>query len=402
MDKLKQIACKVIDDESEQLQMISNEIWQHRELAFLELKSHASLTQVLEDKGFDVERHHKLETAFVARWGDNEDESSKNNSKKPHIAVICEYDALPDIGHACGHNLIAEIGVGAGLAIKTAMQQSELSLGKLSIIGTPAEEAGGGKIDLLKAGVFDDVDVAMMSHPAPFTDARPIFLGGKRFMANFHGRASHAAGYPWEAVNALDAAVLAYMNVAALRQQMRPEWRASAIITKGGTRTNIIPDETQLALQVRAPIDSEVKALEAKVKTCVHAAATATGCTVDIVDLPKPYECLVTNETLARLYETNGSLVGVAFPPQMPKKVLGSTDMGNVSHHVPSLHPTYHCDTDAINHTHEFNAAAGSPEAQPSTLAQAKALAMVALDIFQQPQLLESIREDFQNDLNRL
>ncbi|GFR84976.1 peptidase M20 domain-containing protein 2-like [Elysia marginata] len=399
MDQLKQVACDTIDQWAGRLNQLSQDIWHHRELAFEEFKSHDTLTQFLTSAGFTVEPRHKLETAFVA-WCGNCGIHGKD--KKPHVALICEYDALPDIGHACGHNLIAEVGVAAGLGIKHALDTSGQHLGKLSIIGTPAEEGGGGKIDLLNAGVFDDVDVTLMCHPGPFTDARPIFLGGKRFTANFHGRASHAAGYPWEAVNALDAAVLAYMNVSALRQQMRPEWRVHAIITKGGVKTNIIPDETELRLQVRAPSDSGVAALESKVKACVMAAATATGCTVDIEDGPKPYECLITNETLARLYETNGAQVGVAFPSQEPKKVLGSTDMGNVSHVIPSLHPVYNINTEAVNHTHQFNTAAGSHEAQAPTLAQGKTLAMVGLDILQHPELLDAIKQDFASDLKQM
>ncbi|KAK3761999.1 hypothetical protein RRG08_031676 [Elysia crispata] len=176
MDALKQTACAAIDQQADQLHKLSSEIWELKELAFEEHKSHATLTQFLRGAGFVVEPRHKLDTAFVARWGNFD----THQEGKPHVAVICEYDALPGIGHACGHNLIAEIGVAAGLGIKAALQAANHDLGKLSVIGTPAEEAGGGKIDLLKAGVFDDVDVAMMCHPGPFSDARPIFLGGKR------------------------------------------------------------------------------------------------------------------------------------------------------------------------------------------------------------------------------
>lgn len=402
MDDLKQAACGVIDQWSDRLNQLSQDIWNLKELAFEEHKSHDVLVQFLKSIGFAVEPHYKLETAFVARatW---EGKSGTGGGRPPHVALICEYDALPEIGHACGHNLIAEVGVAAGLAVKHSLDTSGQYPGKLSILGTPAEEGEGGKIHLIQDGVFDDVDVALMCHPGPFTDARPVFLGSKRFTANFHGRAAHAAGYPWEAVNALDGAVLAYTNVSALRQQMRPEWRVHAIITKGGIKTNIIPEESEIRLHVRAPTDSGVIDLEKKVKACVMAAATATGCTVDITDAPNPYECLVTNETLARLYESNSELVGVAFPSgHAPKQVLGSTDMGNVSHVVPSLHPVYTITTEAVNHTHKFNEVSGSPSAQPATLAQSKSLAMVALDIFQRPQLLHDIRRDFTDCLQHL
>ncbi|XP_012943737.1 peptidase M20 domain-containing protein 2 [Aplysia californica] len=401
MDNLKKIVCDAIDKESEQLCDLSSKIWHLKELAYQEHQSHATLTQFFLDRGFEVVPHHVIETAFVATF-ETSSGAVEGTQKKPHVAVICEYDALPEIGHACGHNLIAELGVAAGLGIKAALEQNKNISGKLSIIGTPAEEGGGGKIDLINAGVFDGVDVAMMAHPAPFTDARPTFLASKRFIVDYHGRASHAGGFPWEGVNALDAAVLGYMNVAALRQQMRPTWRVHTIITKGGVKTNVIPDETQLSLQIRAPIDSECKLLETKVKQCLTASATASGCTVDITDSKKPYESLITNNTLATLYETNGAAVGVEFPPTSPKKVLGSTDMGNVSHRIPSLHPTYDIGTDAVNHTHEFTTATGSQTAQSFTIAQGKALAMVALDIFQKPELLLQIRKDFEEDMKNL
>ncbi|BFY98174.1 hypothetical protein BsWGS_01214 [Bradybaena similaris] len=397
MDTLKKIACDAIDKETAQLFDLSQEIWHHKELAFEEHKSHGTLTQFLEERGFIVQRHHKLETAFLAQW-ERSKKPRTDNDHKPHIAVLCEYDALPDIGHACGHNLIAELGVAAALGIKAAMDHAEKDLGKLSVIGTPAEEGGGGKIDLINAGVFDDVDVVMMAHPAPFSDARPVFIGGKKFYVNYHGKPSHAAGFPWEGVNALDAAVLGYMNIAALRQQLHPSWRVHVIITKGGTKTNIIPDETEMMVQIRTSRDSEIPQLEAKVKACLKASAEATGSTFDFVDFPKPYSSLVTNETLASLYEANGALIGEKFPLVTTKKVLGSTDMGNLSHKLPSLHPTYQFGTEAFNHTREFTTAAGSPEAQPSTIVQGKILAMVAVDIFSKPHLLDSIKQDFEND----
>ena len=408
MDDIKRLACDTIDKEKDNLFQLSQDIWHHKELAYKEHKSHETLTLFLEKRGFRVERHCITETAFIARY---ENHSSTTDTRSGsteggaevrqnplHVAVLCEYDALPEVGHACGHNLIAEIGVAAGLGIKSAMEVAGIA-GKLSVIGTPAEEGGGGKIDLIKAGVFDDVDFAMMSHPAPFTDAAPAFLGTRRSVLRYHGRASHAAGFPWEGVNALDAAVLAYVNISALRQQLQPAWRVHAIIPKGGVKTNIIPDETELAVQVRAPRDSELDELERKVKQCCTSAAASTGCTYDVTDSEKPYSSLITNNTLGKLYRSNGSLVGVEFPPISTKQVLGSTDMGNLSHVVPALHPTYYCGTEAFNHTHEFAQAAGSPEAQSYTIAQGKALALVALDVLQKPELALQMKQDFELDL---
>ena len=194
------------------------------------------MTDILERKGFTVFRKYKIETAFRAEIGSTEHGS--------HIAVICEYDALPEIGHACGHNLIAEVGVAAGLGIQAAFKASGTPLGKLSVIGTPAEEGKGGKIVLLKQHVFDGIDVAMMAHPTPSDDVSPIIIARERMTVRYTGKASHAAACPWEGLNALDAAVLCYQGVSCLRQQIRPTWRIHGkyrIMSKFRNRTIIKP-----------------------------------------------------------------------------------------------------------------------------------------------------------------
>lgn len=392
MADLKQVACSAIDNQAEDLSILSKEIWDHPELNLNEVYSHDYLTKFLEDRGFPVDRKYKHETAFRAVLGDH--------SSGPHVAVLCEYDALPEIGHACGHNLIAEVGVAAGIGIKAAFEKAGKPLGKLSVIGTPGEEGGGGKIILLEEGVFDDVAVAMMSHPAPLDALAVGFNAINSVRVTYKGRASHAAAFPWEGVNALDAAVTAYQSVSNLRQQMKPTWRVHGIISKGGVKPNIIPDEAELEYYIRAPIKKELDVLTEKVINCFHSAANATGCTVEVKFEGRPYLDVIHNNSLLKTYEENiktfghyGTLSASEFPAG------GSTDMGNVSYVVPSIHPMYYIGSDAFNHTREFTTATGDPAAQSFTLSQGKALAMTAIDVFTNSELLQRIKDDFAKDL---
>ncbi|XP_048769646.2 xaa-Arg dipeptidase-like [Ostrea edulis] len=392
MADLKHVACSAIDKYADDLHTLSKEIWLHPELNFEEFYSHDYLTKFLEDSGFPVDRKYKNETAFRATLGDK--------TQGPHVAVLCEYDALPGIGHACGHNLIAEVGVAAGLGIKAAFESFGKPLGQLSVIGTPAEEGGGGKIVLLDQGVFDGVDVAMMSHPAPMDCLSASFNAVKRAIITYKGRASHAAAFPWEGVNALDAAVNAYQSVSNLRQQMKPTWRVHGIISKGGTKPNIIPEETELQYYFRAPSQKEVDILTEKSMKCFESAATATGCTIEVKFEERNYLNVIHNTSLLKTFEKNiKTLEHFQELPESEFPAGGSTDMGNVSYAVPSIHPMFYIGSDALNHTREFTVATGDPVAQPYTLEQGKALAMTAIDVFTNPDLLQQIKEDFTKDM---
>ncbi|XP_046325507.2 peptidase M20 domain-containing protein 2-like [Haliotis rufescens] len=391
---MKDAACMEIDRYAADLNEISQTIWEKPELYYEEINAHQVLTDFLEKHGFKVERNYKLNTAFRAVFG--------QDGIGPHVAVLCEYDALPEIGHACGHNLIAEVGVAAGLGVKAALQATGKG-GKLTVLGTPAEEDGGGKLDLINANVFNDVDVAMMAHPSPYVTACPLFLAVVSCTIKFHGKSSHAAGFPWNGINALDAAVLCYQNISCLRQQMRPDWRVHGIIKKGGVKANVIPEVSELAYSLRTPTDKELNVLKEKVSKCIEAAASATGCTVEYEFDPKEYSNVVTNRTLANAFVANAKVIGVEFTQQEKLKgvCIGSTDMGNVSYVVPSIHPIYYVGVkDCLNHTREFTAAAGSPEAQPYTLDIGKALAMTAVDVYTSQDIQAEIYEDFSRDMN--
>ncbi|XP_078145798.1 peptidase M20 domain-containing protein 2-like [Centroberyx gerrardi] len=395
MEKRKQMKNTVqvcIDSLQDKLFGLSRDIWSCPELAYQETRAHDRLVRFFsEDEAWRVESHYKLATAFRATWGPA---GGGEGDGVLNVGFLCEYDALPGIGHACGHNLIAEVGAAAAQGLKGAVgEQSELPV-RITVLGTPAEEDGGGKIDLLVAGAFADIDLVFMAHPA---QQDVPFLPGVALTdvtVKYHGKASHASAYPWEGVNALDAAVLAYNNLSALRQQLKPDWRLHGIIKHGGVKPNIIPSYTELEFYLRTPLFKDLCDLKAKAEACFRAAAAATGCQVEITSSSHAYSNILPNATLANLYENNGKALGIQFQEES-NNFSGSTDFGNVSLVVPGIHPFFYICSDAVNHTEEYTEAAGAEEAQLCTLRTAKALAMTAVDVLCCPDLLRQVREDF-------
>ena len=385
---LKTAASSNISSCDAELCQLSNEIWRNPELGFQEKIAHKLLTDFLEKEGFKVHRSFAgLQTAFRAVFG----------SGKPNVCLICEYDALPEIGHACGHNLIAEAGVAAGLGVKAALEHGENISGTVTILGTPAEETLGGKLNLIQNGAFNDIDVAMMVHPSPHDIVSPIFLAVSMWEVTFSGRAAHAAAFPWEGLNALDAAVMAYNSISMLRQQMKPSWRVQGVaLNGGGPDPAIIPASTKLLFHVRAPEKDELAVLEEKVMACFKAAATATGCTVTIELHTPKFDNLLSNDCLAKLYAENLKALGKSF--EMVKELPISTDFGNVSHTVPSIHPMYSIGTQKVfNHTVEFAAMANTPEANVETLTVAKAMAHTCIDVMKREEMFEKIQLTFRD-----
>ncbi|XP_041352189.1 peptidase M20 domain-containing protein 2-like [Gigantopelta aegis] len=387
MDNLKSVACKAIDSTKEELKTISKSIFDHPELGYEEHHAHDLLSEFLSSKGFVVDKHYKLHTAFRA---------VHDGGVGPNLAVLCEYDALPGLGHACGHNLIAEVGVATALGVKAALEKAGKPLGKLTVLGTPAEEGKGGKIDLVGAGAFGGIDCVMMAHPSQCSWTTPDYAAMTELKIKFHGKASHASSAPWDGVNALDAAVQCYQNISCLRQQMKPAWRIHGVITNGGSKPNIIPDVTELLYYVRAPTDPELGQLKQKVVYCVNGAALSTGCKAEFSFDKNEFSSLMSNSVLASLYDEHGKSSGVRSDDEATKRRLGggSSDIGNVSHVVPSLHPEFFIAT-ASPHTKEFAVFASSESAQEYTLATAKALAMTMVDIFEKPDLLRRIKDEF-------
>ncbi|XP_020496373.1 peptidase M20 domain-containing protein 2 [Labrus bergylta] len=398
MDKLQQMkdaAQLSIERHKDDLYSLSRDIWSRPELAGEETHAHDRLVSFFsQDKTWTVESHFKMHTAFRASWGPV---GGRAGGSVLNVGFLCEYDALPGIGHACGHNLIAEVGAAAALGLKAALSENHTELPapvKITVIGTPAEEAIGGKILLQKAGAFSDLHLIFMAHPAQQDISFQPCIALDEVSVKYHGKAAHASAYPWEGVNALDAAVLAYNNLSALRQQLKPEWRLHGIIKHGGVKPNIIPDFTELQFYLRTPFAKDLCVLKGKAEACFRAAAVATGCKVEITYPALEYHNILPNATLANLYENNGKALGIQFPEQ-PANFSGSTDFGNISFVVPGIHPFFYICTDAFNHTEEYTEAAGAEKAQLFTLRTAKALAMTAVDVVCCPDLLSQVREDF-------
>ncbi|XP_009696488.1 PREDICTED: peptidase M20 domain-containing protein 2, partial [Cariama cristata] len=268
---------------------------------------------------------------------------------------------------------------------------------QITVLGTPAEEQGGGKIDLINAGAFDGLDVVFMAHPSQENAAYLPDVAEHDVTVKYYGKASHAAAYPWEGVNALDAAVLAYNNLSVLRQQMKPTWRVHGVIKNGGVKPNIIPSYTELEFYLRAPSMKDLCVLTEKVENCFRSAAVATGCKVEIKGGENDYYNVLPNKSLQKVYKENGKKLGIEFISEdcISNGLSGSTDFGNVTFVVPGLHPYFYIGSDALNHTEQYTEAAGSQNAQFYALRTAKALAMTALDVIFKPGLLEEVREDF-------
>ncbi|MCI4395799.1 hypothetical protein PGIGA_G00196220 [Pangasianodon gigas] len=393
LQALKQQVCASIDEAKDKLHQLGDVIWCHPELAYEERQAHDTLVRFFtQEKGWNVEAHYKLETAFQATWGPV---GGADGESVVHVGFLCEYDALPAIGHACGHNLIAESGAAAAVGLKAALESGEawpVPI-KVTVLGTPAEEAGGGKVDLLREGVFEGLDVVFMAHPSQEDATYIPDVAEHDLVVKYHGRASHASAYPWEGVNALDAAVMAYSNISVLRQQLRPDWRVHGIIRHGGVKPNIIPDYSELEYYLRTPSHRDLPKIKAKAEACFQAAALATGCRVELLFARNKFYEILRNCTLEGLYEENGKSLGMKFITVEDSS--GSTDFGNVTHAVPGIHPYFYIGSEALNHTAEYTAASGADEAQFYTLRTAKALAMTALDVIFSPGVLDKVKQEF-------
>ena len=355
-----------------ELLALSRRIHGRPELAFEEEHAAGWIADVLDAAGFRVERGVcDLPTAFVARAG----------SGPLHIAICAEYDALPEIGHACGHNVIAALAVGAGLAAARVADEVGLTV---SVFGTPAEESGGGKIVLLERGAFDGVHAALMAHPAPVDVLEPPTLAFAEFEAHYHGKASHASAAPELGVNAGDALVVAQAAIGLLRQHIRPTDRVHGIVTRGGEAPNVVPAHTSARYYVRASTLDDLGDIRAKVLRCFEAGAIATGCTLRIDDSARPYADVRHDGALAALYQANAEALGRRFVRPRPEfsRFAASTDMGNVSHALPSIHPMIGlASLPAVNHQPEFAAHCITPLADRALMEGALALAWTAIDM---------------------
>jgi len=383
-DELKSKIKRFVDQTSGELIELSLRIHDEPELGHQEFKACADLTQFLSRHGMNVTTGSAgLPTAFRATF--------TGGKAKPVVAFLGEYDALPQIGHACGHNIIGASAACAGAAL--ASLGCDLP-GSAWVLGTPAEETSGGKVTMVQQGLFSDVDAVMMMHPTT-GESR---MGGTStathgFTIRYKGRPAHAAGAPQKGINALDAATIFLTSVALLRQHVPEEVRMHGIITKGGDAANIIPELTEIRYLARAKSRGTLDAVVERVKACIQAGAIATGCEVEVQDR-RGYEATKHNKVMARVLSDNYAAAGISVNPE-PRDGKGSTDLGNVSQVVPQAcaYPAIAPDTVA-GHSRELCEAAGSDEGHRVLIASAKAMAWAAVDLMLAPEILEQAWEE--------
>lgn len=372
-------AAALVDDRGDELERLSLAIHARPELAFEERFAAGELADYVEREGSRVSRGAGgLDTAFVAEAG----------SGKPVVAFCAEYDALPGVGHACGHNVMGTAAVGAFLAVRDVLAEGGGG-GTVRLIGCPAEERGNGKVALINAGLFAGVDAALMYHAGDHDELDPLMLALVNLEVEMLGKAAHAAAEPYGGVNALDGLLLGWSSLSALRLVIRSDSRVHGIITDGGQAPNIIPERAAARLMVRSPDNAYLEDLRRRVLACFEGAATATGCELRH-SWSEVTEGVTTNAPLAEAFAANAAALGRPMPPRRPADTHGSTDMGNVSTVVPSLHPILSITSEpAPGHSHAFAAAAARPEALATMRLGAKALANTALDVLADPALAQ-------------
>lgn len=387
-DRLKKRVVSEVDRRRDELIALSLKLHANPETAFQEEKASAWLADCLEAEGFALERGIcQLPTAFRASHGEGE----------PKVAFLAEYDALPGVGHGCGHNIIGTASTAAGLAAKAVVADTG---GTVLVIGTPAEEAAGGKVYMASRGAFEGLTCAMLVHPGNREVAVNSSLACLELNVEFHGKAAHAAARPEAGLNALDAMVTSFVNIGLLRQQLRDSARIHGIITDGGQAVNVIPHHTAASLLIRAEDDPYLDdALKERVLACFQAGAQATGCQMEYRwGEQSRYKAMRTNHALADAYVANIETLGRKVTEPEPRRSMGSTDMGNVSAIVPAIHPTIAvAPADIPIHTEQFREIAASEVAHKALLDSAKALAMTAVDVLTDSNLRKRMREEFES-----
>ncbi len=381
-DTAKGDARRSVESAMESLVALSHDIHAHPETAFEETYSAAVTAEVLDRAGFEVaEGAFQIPTAFDARFGSG-----------PMVVAICaEYDALPEVGHACGHNIIAASAVGAGLALAQVADQIGITV---RVIGTPAEEGGGGKIFMLERGAFEGVHAAMMVHPWPYERLAADCLAVSHFDVHFAGKEAHASAAPWQGINALDAMTVSQVAIGLLRQQLPPGDQVHGVIREGGSAANIIPASVTARYMCRARSLDQLEALELRVHNCFEAGALASGATMDRHDLSPLYSHMESDAELLAAYRSNAEVLGRRFAADDngdPAPTL-STDMANISLAVPTIHPMIGIETNgAVNHQPEFTQACVTESADLAIHDGAIAMAWTTIDAATTPALRQRL-----------
>jgi amidohydrolase len=383
-EEIKRLAIQEIDARSSELRELALRIHANPETGFREFKAAGWITEYLQQNGFSIRKGiYDMPTAFEGSYGEG----------RPAIAFLAEYDALPEIGHACGHNLICASSVGAGLGLKRALQTLD---GTVVVIGTPAEEVWGGKALMADRGGFRDLDAAMLVHPDNSDIATANALACQGIDVEFIGKPAHAAARPEAGVNALEAMLLSFTAINSLRQHIRSSSRVHGIITDGGQAPNVVPAHTAGSFLVRARDDSYLDDLKERVLNCFIAAATATGAELKYKWDEARYATMKNNITMASLYRDNMRAIGRDPMLNEAREAFGSTDMGNVSHLVPTIQPYVSVGHGVLIHSPEFAAAAASSDGIKGMLDAAKAMAMTAVDMLADPGTLARVKDEFQ------
>ncbi len=368
LEQAKKTALADIDDATERLVALSHHIWDHPELAYEEERAAAACIDVLADAGFRVSAGVvDIPTAFVAEYG----------SGPLTVGICAEYDALPGIGHACGHNMIAAAGLGAGIGLARVADDLGLTV---RVLGTPAEEGGGGKILMAERGAFDGLHFAMMVHPSPMeSDVFPT-LASNQCDYHFHGKPAHSSLAPQEGVNAADAVTVAQVAIGLLRQHLHPGDQVHGIVLEGGEAPNVVPRHASARYIARSPSLESLLALRPRIDRCFEAGALATGATLSMDRVTLPYSEFIHDDELALRYRANGEQLGRTFAPRVTKGAA-STDMANISLLMPTIHPSLGLDCgSAVNHQPEFAAHCRTEEADVALVHGATAMAWTCLD----------------------
>ncbi|PZM80053.1 amidohydrolase [Candidatus Gracilibacteria bacterium] len=387
MEDLRKNLSELFENYKDEFIELNEYLYNNPELGMEEFKACAAHTKILEKHGFNVTKNFAdLETAFQASY--------KNGNSGPRIAILAEYDALPGIGHGCGHNIFGVTSVATAILVKDLMKNLA---GEILVIGTPAEETNGAKVEMAQKGIFNNIDVAMAVHPSGEAHYRSgISQAMEALQFTFKGKTAHAAGAPHEGINALDGVLMLFNSVNALRQQTLETARVHGIITKGGEAANIIPDLAVANFYVRAKSLEYLKGFVERVKNCARGAALATGTTLEITNYETSFANLVTNNKLSEIYEKNLRTLGVT--DIRDKEGHGSTDMGDVSHCCPAIHPYFPLTTDHLTgHSIEFARATVKEEAYKGMKEATFAMALTALELFENEKLLDEIKEEFKN-----
>jgi len=383
-EKLKNLVVSEIDTRRRQLSNLSLKIHSSPELAFHEVRAAAWLTEYLAKNDFSVEQGIcELPTAFRGSYGDGQ----------PVIAILAEYDALPKVGHACGHNLIAASAVGAGVASRLAVDRFG---GRVVVIGTPGEEMYGGKAIMVERGAFDSVDIAMIIHPGVVDTAVIRALACQTLDVEFIGRSAHAAAQPETGINALEAMIQSFTAINSLRQHIKDSARIHGVITDGGEAANIVPAHSAGTFFVRAEDNNYLDELKERVINCFTGAAIASGAELKYRWSEVRYASMRNNMVLAEIFGNNMQSLGRKMLLVNTGRNFGSTDMGNVSHQVPSIHPFVAiAPADVLIHSPQFALAAASEEGVKGLLDAAKAMAMTVVDLLANPEMVTRVKEEF-------